>query len=68
MTKPSPTFAQMDNWLDAKVQELAKSKEDKTSRAYRCGIVTALLSMCLDRPAKLDELRAEILSFPEERQ
>lgn len=69
MSRKTPTFAQMDNWLDAEAMELAKGDTELgKSCAFKLGVITARLSACFNDPIVLEATRAEILSFPEERQ
>ena len=69
MNRKTPTFAQMDNWLDARAMELTKGDTELgRSCAFKLGVLTARLSACFNDPIVLEAIRAEMLSFPEERQ
>ena len=59
-----PTFKQMDNWLDADMLRMGMNPKDVH---YRLGVLQGALMRCLDDPKKTRDLRAQILSFPEER-
>lgn len=63
-----PTDAQMQNWLDARVNEIASTYgRDGDLLPYKAGVLEGQLIVCLIDPDKIERLRAEILSFPEER-